>query len=106
MNPLFLYVLLLNIDLGIQKINARSLCSLKAPRKSGKDAKGDYSLFFEVVFFAGFLYPFTPSPKAPTSGALNPYNLCLIRSKTLLAAMKVYQGLWFTPNTRSCFLLL
>jgi hypothetical protein len=77
MNPLFLYVLLLNIDLGIQKINARSLCSLKAPRKSGKGAKGDYSLFFEVVFFAGFLYPFTPSPKAPTSGALNPYNLCL-----------------------------
>jgi hypothetical protein len=34
-------------------------------------------LAFEVLFFAGFLYSFAPSPKAPTFGALNPYNLCL-----------------------------
>ena len=51
-------------------INAKTL------RKAKKDAKGDHS-FFEVVFFAGFLYPFASSPKAPTFGALNPYNLCL-----------------------------
>ena len=30
-----------------------------------------------MFFFAGFLYPFAPSPKAPTFGALNPYNRCL-----------------------------
>jgi len=34
-------------------------------------------LAFKKVFFAGFLYPFAPSPKVPTFGALNPYNLYL-----------------------------
>jgi hypothetical protein len=43
--------------------------------KPGKTQKVTV-LAFEVVFFAGFFYPFAPSPKAPTSGALNNHNLC------------------------------
>ena len=44
--------------------------------KPGKTQRALFSLF-EVVFFADFLYPFAPSPKAPTSGTLNTFNLCL-----------------------------
>jgi len=36
------------------------MTNAKTLRKARKDAKGDYSLFFEGVFFAGFLYPFAP----------------------------------------------
>ena len=51
---------------------------------------------FEVVFFAGVLYPFAPSPKAPTFGALNPYNLCLGYKSVVL------RGRWNKTMPISC----
>jgi hypothetical protein len=64
-----------NTFLHQNRYGLKSKDQRKDAEKSQERRKGVMLSLFEVVFFAGFLSPFVPSPKAPTFGVLNPDNL-------------------------------